>query len=208
LNSLFVEKPFQGVAPEVAKFIFVGLDANYRADIESHPIFPKIYEYHNDGVSFWQEYKVHHPFLLQEYSGDGRFYHASFARIGFAPRHAQMVSFVELLHVPTTGRSALTIADLDPAHLERVNHWITHGKAEYVFLSSKVKNLMNASSAFPWLPRNPIDQTGALKVLFRAPQKTVYSHLHFSTYGKFAGRKQEEARIIRSFVQEQSGSVP
>lgn len=202
LHSWFVEKPFQGVDPGIAKFLFVGLDANYRVDIENHPIFPKVYEYHDDGVAFWREYNVHHPFLLREYSGDGRFYHASFAKIGFTPRHAQMVSFVELLHVPTTGQSHLTIADLDPVHLERINHWITDGQAKYVFLSSKVKILMTASRAFPWLPREPIDQNGALKVLFRAPGKTVYSHLHFSTYGKFASRKREEAKLIRSFLQE------
>ncbi len=75
LNELFQEKPFQGVSPEKAKFLFVGLDANYAENIESQNIFDKIIEYHLDGVSFWQKYKVHHPFLLDEYREDGRKYH-------------------------------------------------------------------------------------------------------------------------------------
>jgi hypothetical protein len=105
LNDLFENKPFQGQEPERAKILFIGLDANYASNIESCEIFEKIQEYHSDGVAFWQMHGVHHPFLLPEYSGDGRKYHRNFARIGFTPNDAELISFVELLHVPTVGRN-------------------------------------------------------------------------------------------------------
>ena len=50
LNELFAHKPYQGASPEHAKFLFVGLDANYAPQIANKPIFSKIREYHHDGV--------------------------------------------------------------------------------------------------------------------------------------------------------------
>lgn len=55
LNEIFTAKPYQGVAPDPSTFLFIGLDANYHAEIENRPIFPKILEYHHDGVAFWQK---------------------------------------------------------------------------------------------------------------------------------------------------------
>lgn len=75
LNQAFSEKPFQGVPPETAMFLFLGLDANYSEVIEQSPIFCELLKYHENGVTFWKEYGVHHPFLLEGYRGDGRFYH-------------------------------------------------------------------------------------------------------------------------------------
>src|SRR5688572_22512192 len=113
LNRAFREKPYQGAEPECARFLFVGLDANYAKDVESSPIFQKVIEYHEDGPAFWQKYGVHHPFLLSEYSGEGKKYHRNFAQIGFGPEQAQDVSFVEALHVPTIQTRNLKTTDLD-----------------------------------------------------------------------------------------------
>src|SRR5258706_1318579 len=44
LNDLFAHKPYQGAAPELATFLFIGLDANYDEQIAEKPIFPKILE--------------------------------------------------------------------------------------------------------------------------------------------------------------------
>ena len=99
LRDKFERRPYQGADPSSAAYVFVGLDANYAEDIEAHPIYSDVLEYHADGVAFWQGHGVHHPFLLPSYSGDGRRYHLNFARIGFAPTQAEQVSFVELLHV-------------------------------------------------------------------------------------------------------------
>lgn len=200
LNEIFSAKPYQGVAPDQATFLFIGLDANYHANIENRPIFSKILEYHHDGIAFWKKYGVHHPFLLPEYSGDGQFYHRSFARIGFQPEHAGLVSFAELLHVPTVGRNNLVASDLDILHLKKLNAAILEGKPEYIFIPASVVRLMKLTGAFPWLEKKAREHEGLLPILYRQRNKTVYSHLHFSVYGKFEQRKVQELAFIRRLL--------
>lgn len=200
LNALFTRKPYQGVPPADARFLFVGLDANYDERIESKPIFESILAYHTDAVAFWRKYRVHHPFLLPEYSGAGRLYHRSFVRVGFTPEHAEQVSFVELLHVPTVGRNVLTSDDLAVPHLDFINSAILDGQATHVFLSATVARLMRESGCFPWLRRQVSSSVGPLGILHSDGNKTVYSHLHFSTYGKFARQKAAQALAIRSLI--------
>ena len=200
LNALFAKKPYQGIAPEKAKFLFIGLDANYGSQIEHQPIFSKINEYHGDGIAFWHKYGVHHPFLLPDYSGDGKFYHRSFAQIGFKPEHANLVSFAELLHVPTVGRNKITLDDLDQHHLNYLNSAILDGKPSHIFLPITVALLMKKTGAFPWLRTASSDKQGPLNVLFKSEDRTVYSHLHFSVYGKFLERKVAQATAIRELL--------
>ena len=202
LTSLFREKPYQGASPSKAKFLFIGLDANYDAEVESKPIFTKLQEYHEDGVAFWQNYQIHHPFLLPHYTGDGQFYHRSFSRIGFKPEHADQVSFIELLHVPTVGRSKLVPADLSEQHLHMLNEVVLAGSAQHIFVPQAVARLMQATGQFSWLAKRPTEQLGPFGVLFRQGKKAVYRHLHFSVYGKFEERKIIEAAAIRSFIDE------
>lgn len=201
LNELFTAKPYQGVLPDRAKFLFIGLDANYSDTIETDPIFPKILEYHDDGAEFWRKYGVHHPFLLSGYKGSGRYYHRSFAEIGFGPEHADAVSFAELLHLPTTGQSNLEVHDLDATHIQRLKFWILDGQAEYIFFPAGVARLLKSSKLFPWIPINPIGEEGTLKILLNEPNKRVYKHLHFSNYGKFLEQKRQEAADIRRLLQ-------
>lgn len=200
LTDLFAAKPYQGVAPERANFLFVGLDANYHPEISAHPIYPAILAYHADGVGFWQQHGVHHPFLLPGYTGDGRRYHQNFAHIGFTPEHAPLVSFIEVLHVPTVGRNVLVANDLSPAHLQRLNTLILEGSAPYIFIPRGVAHLMRATGFFPWLPKLPTVQDDALKVWFRTGSKTVYSYLHFSNYGKFTQQMAMEAAAIQELL--------
>ena len=200
LNDLFAHKPYQGAAPDQATFLFVGLDANYDEQIGTRPGFAKILEYHSNGVAFWRAHGVHHPFLLPEYSGDGRFYHRSFARIGFTPEHAGLISFIELLHVPTVGRNTLVAADLALSHLKLLNDIILDGQALHIFLPAAVARLMRVTGLFPWLPRTSSEHLGTLNVLFSDRGKTVYSHLHFSVYGKFEQQKSAEAVAIRGLL--------
>ncbi|MGR4869690.1 hypothetical protein ACIPRI_12580 [Variovorax sp. LARHSF232] len=197
---MFRAKPYQGAPPESAEFVFVGLDANYDADIESSPAFPRVMEYHKDGIAFWRHHKVHHPFLLADYRGDGRRYHRNFARTGFEPVDACRVSFVELLHIPTVGVSALVAADLDSAHLEWLNALIQHGARRHVFLSDKVIRLMLDSrrlfdsGLFPDLPKPIAKQV--LPQLHKVEETTIHQHLHFANYGKFQARMTDEAAAI------------
>lgn len=200
LNALFSRRPFQGAAPEQAEFLFVGLDANYAPDIATTSIFPKILEYHDDGVAFWRRYGVHHPFLLDGYTGDGRRYHRNFSRIGFTSEQANLVSFVELLAVPTVGRSMLTASDLSPSHLKWLGSLILEGPAHHVFIPDKVAKLMRSSGRFPWLPRDRIKIPDSLDQWLTREGKTIYFHLHFSVYGTFEQRRVLEADSIRALV--------
>ena len=68
--------------------MFVGLDANYSEHIDKRPIFPRVVEYLDDGVAFWTNNGVNHPFLLKEYKGGGKFYHRTFAQIRFQTEDA------------------------------------------------------------------------------------------------------------------------
>ena len=54
LNLAFSARPFQGAIPEEAKFLFVGLDANYSPTVEQNPVFPRLLDYLRDGVAFWK----------------------------------------------------------------------------------------------------------------------------------------------------------
>jgi hypothetical protein len=163
-------------------------------------------EYHADGVSFWRRHGVHHPFLLPTYKGDGRRYHQNFARIGFTADDAERVSFLELLHVPTVGRSKLEVGDLAYEHMARIDSLITIGAPRHVFLSDGVARLMVQSKQFGWLtPRKAT--ADALPVLYSQGGTKVYRHLHFSNYGKFQARLEREALAIARVAGKINGTV-
>lgn len=195
LNNLFVKKPYQGVNPFIAKFLFIGLDANYSESIESSDVFEEICEYHMDSVSFWKKYNVHHPFLLPNYNGDGRLYHRNFAKIGFSACMADQISFVELLDVPTVGRNKLRPSDLNDIHLELLNDAILNGTKKHVFISASVLLLMKASKKFPWV-NSTSKPSELLPLIYSKNENRVYKHLHFSNYGKFQQRLASEAAAI------------
>jgi hypothetical protein len=200
LKEAFSSRPFQGQEPERAKFVFIGLDANYDPEIETSGIFPQLLKYLRNGVHFWEEYGVHHPFMLPAYKGDGRFYHKTFSNIGFQLEHAADVSFIELLHVPTYGRSVLTPKDLDAVHLAKLDRAIMHGTARFVFISDAVARLMRASGHFSWLPQQPRSLGQPLKVWYYTPNKTIYWHYHFSVYGKFNEEKLKQLKAIGGLI--------
>jgi hypothetical protein len=204
LNCAFADKPYQGTTPELAKYLFVGLDANFSRDIEHNGIFALLLSYLNDGVTFWATQKeegIHHPFLLPEYKkGKGWKYHNAFSQIGFQRTHASMVSFVELLNVPTCG-SNLTAEDLDISHLRRLNSAIMDGNAQYVFISPTVGKLMNESGLFPRIAKKPTSNGQPLKIWFQEGRKTVYWHYHFSLgYKKFQNEMAKQLAAIRFLV--------
>ena len=200
LSELFRRKPYQGAAPDRAEFLFVGLDANYSAEIEQSPIFSKLVQYHEDGPAFWRQHGIHHPFLLPAYFGDGRRYHLTFAKIGFHAKDADRVSFVEMLHVPTVGRSRLEPRDLDRSHVQRLRDAIVAGAATYLCVSAGVLRLMSGTGAFGELLGAP-HSSGPLRVLFRDSRRSVFLHLHFSNYGKFEAQLQAEAKAIAALLQ-------
>lgn len=202
LVEAFQQKPYQGADPLTARFLFIGLDANYAADIEQQPVFIDLLNYHTDGIGFWKKYNCHHPFLLPGYTGDGKKYHQRFAKIGFNNQHADQVSFIELLDVPTVGRNTLEHADFKPSHLELINTAILQGKAQHIFVSASVLKHMKQCEAFKWLPKKPKPSAdlNTLKILYQQKAKAVYLHLHFSNYGKFEQQLLKEAEFIRQLI--------
>jgi hypothetical protein len=181
LVKQFTEKPWQGCNPTAAKFLFIGLDANYGADIETR--LPEVFDYLECGVCFWRNNKVHHPFLLPHYKGNGKKYHEKFAEIGFTTHNADIVSFVELLHLPTVGTNHLTVEDLSISHLKFLVNLLELGSARFVFLSSKVLTLLKQTELFEWLPRKPSRMDGDLAVLRNKKDQTIYQMYHLSCYG-------------------------
>lgn len=199
LHDLFRCKPFQGAVPEETEFLFVGLDANYPADIEQRQIFPCLVRYHEDGPSFWRHCGVHHPFLLG-HPGTGSCYHQNFAKIGFQAKHAYRVSFVELLHLPTVGQSRLEPRDLNRHHLQWLHEVIFNGAAKYIFVSKGVLKLMRSTGFFPEIPEKPVFSY-PLRILLQNSRRTVFLHLHFSTFGRFEAQRRAEARAIKGLLQ-------
>jgi hypothetical protein len=182
LNSLFKTKPYQGAFPGNAKFLFVGLDANFDPDIESSPVFHDVCRYLEDGVSFWEERGVHHPFLLPGYRGDGLKYHRTFSKIGLTSSVADQVSFLELVDVPTVGCNKLDINDLllNPSHLERLDTWIKSDSREQVFVAPQALKLLRRVPYFRWIPNKPIDGFETMPVYYKSERLTVLSPYHFS----------------------------
>ncbi len=194
LRTLFEAKPWQGADPMTAKYLFIGLDANYGSDIEQ--TLPELWDYLNDGQGFWRKTGVHHPFLLKHYKGDGRKYHDNFAKIGFGPSQADEVSFIELLHLPTTGRSSLIASDLDKGHLSRIRGILEKGDAKQVFLPRSVSKLMRESGVFPMIGSEAVRQEGALDVLAEGNGVTIYQMYHFSCYGWQTEKLKEQIEQI------------
>ncbi|OHE27956.1 MAG: hypothetical protein A3J94_12820 [Syntrophus sp. RIFOXYC2_FULL_54_9] len=204
LITHFHDKPWQGNDPLLAIFLFVGLDANYDANIDE--ALPETFDYLDDSVMWWQtnEERVHHPFLLPHYRGSGRRYHVKFAEIGFTPANAGLVSFVELLNIPTTGRSNLILADLCTDYLSELNNKFDTGAARYIFVSRRVTELMRQSKCFSRLLPNPLPMDGDLKVLRNENGQIIYEMYHLSCYGwQLAILNRQIAQIremLRNFI--------
>lgn len=199
LTEAFKHKPYQGTAPELADFVFIGLAASYSPDIEASEVFPRVLEYHTDGPGFWRNYGVHHPFLLPQYRGAGRRYHENFAKIGFQPKHADCVSFLELLDFPTTSSNELSIQDLNESHLMRIRNVIFNSRAKFIFISDGVQRRLKKTKLFKELAKIKRESCG-LNVWFKDEHRTVFKHLNFSNYGKFEQQLQSEARAIASLI--------
>jgi hypothetical protein len=203
LNVLFEKKPYQGASPDMARFIFVGLDANFDPEIESSEAFPDVCSYLEDGVEFWRQQGIHHPFLLPDYQGDGSRYHKQFAKIGLDAQCAQEISFLELIDTPTMGRSNLKKEDLRPHHLKRLVAWLKGGRKKYAFISPNVRRLMSSTPYFRWLASEPVSSYESIPIYHESPDLTVLSPYHFSCYGKYclAENKRKQLETIRTLIE-------
>lgn len=188
-----------------AKFLFVGLDANYPEDVETS--LPEVFDYLNDGIQFSIDNGVHHPFLLPKFQGrSGQRYHKNFAEIGFKPLHADLVSFVELLHVPTE-KGKLELDDLSHEHLFFLYDIFDKGEAKYIFISRKATKLLRQADAkwrtawFPWARQSQRALDGNLEVMRDLKGQIVYRMYHFSChYGNQLEKLNGQITQIRQIV--------
>jgi len=148
--KIFKKRPFQGQVPEKASIVFLSSDANYSPEISKHSFFKYIFEYQKDGIAFWEKYGCHHPFMLSNYPKekgfdrrkDGVPFHRNFSKLGLrAEQHAEHISFLELLNVPTIGNKSedmeLFFDLLCQDHLKYINRLILSGGHKKLFFVSK-----------------------------------------------------------------------
>ncbi len=191
LCELFSEQPYQGQHPEKASVIILGKDANYSQYLTHHPFFSYILEYHKNGVTFWEKYGIHHPFLHTEYpfpkTRGGVPYHKNFSHIGLTKQSAKHISFIELLDIPTTGVSSKKDTAfrqmLSREHLQWIENVIFSGNKKIVLLN-------------PYFIRNISYLNKHFSVFMRFPKKipplttltieniTLFSCYHFSARNK------------------------
>ena len=188
LRDLFggMEIPHQGQDPSKARVIFVGMDANYSPLLSEHPdFFHRILEYHEDGVGFWHRHGVHHPFLLPDYplprNTGGVPYHKQFSAMGLTPEFAEHISFVELLDVPTTGRTDTKLfwQLFNVEHARRLDQLFLAGSERLVLLSNNViltmLDIKKRHGLFLWLPSH--HGHGLIRMIGNTE---VYKVMHFS----------------------------
>lgn len=97
----------------------------------------------DDGVAYWKETGFHHPFLLPSYSkGGGYTYHSNFVKTNITSKYADKVSFIELIGIPTYGRSSKSsslfdkMIDLD--YLKGLNNIIFDNRPKLLFIAKSV----------------------------------------------------------------------
>ncbi len=197
--AIFRERPFQGQDPSIAKFIFIGTDANYPENLRKNAVFYRILkEYHENGVNFWRKYGVHHPFLLTDINpyGDkdcGISYHKRFRDIGYGFSCAEHIAFIELLNVPTVGRrgkddlrfksllSKKYLDDLEKTILERRKKIIFLSSSAYWDMTTMIANDKQFGQ-FKWLKKyikaEPMPQ------IYSDNNTSIFLHYHFSCHYK------------------------
>ncbi len=161
--ELFNSKPFQGQSPEKASVVFLSSDANYSPDISNHKFFKHILEYQKDGIAFWKKYGCHHPFLLSNYpfnkNADGVPFHRNFKKIGLGSEHAEHISFLELLDIPTVGNKSenkkLFYDLISLPHLEYIERLMLGGGNKLFLVSNGVlRDIVKIKKIYPvfkWL---------------------------------------------------------
>ena len=207
LKAHFAKTPWQGINPMEAIYLFVGLDANFDASIDEtlpiarrHILSAEVFDYLEHFRAWLDRVEVHHPFRLPCYHGDGRKYHDTIAEIGFTSKNADLVSFVELLKIPTTGRSNLKLDDLSLDYLSDLNNTFVNGEAKYIFVSGKETRLMRQSKRFfPLLP-NPLPIDGDLKVLRKENGKIIYEMFHPACWGWQKPKLTRQISQIRELI--------
>jgi hypothetical protein len=182
-------KGYQGQEPTAARYIFVGLDANFSPTIEQSPIFPEILQYLSDGVEYWNEKKWHHPFLSPLYNKESGYrYHHEFSKIGLNAEYAEKVSFVEVLNCPTCGKTDDNrfMALIDGNYLKSLDSVMnSSARKKSVFIArgaySKLFHIGRQFGCFTWLPEPRKFDLNQLYTLDISDTLQVHVITHFSS---------------------------
>lgn len=210
LQHLYLHKHWQGQDPLKASIFFIGLDANWDKNLEKdNPfMFEKVVSYLKDGVKFWEEEGVHHPFLLPEYKKkDGYRFHKNFSKLYLDIGFAKAICFLELLDTPTCGissrNSSLFNSMISKDHLERVSNIILSDKRKLVFISRsvyrRIKKLDSKSGLFKF-GLEPDSLSGEEFVNIHNQNNTfIFVCNHFSACNTNLFYK-DLSKIIKSFI--------
>lgn len=207
LTQAYTRTPYQGADPEDSRVLFLGTDANFDWGIEGSPIFGQVLNYLENGPRFWRRSGVHHPFLLPGYTGDGKPYHTAFATMGLGSEHADDISFLELLNVPTSkdpsssAKPRLEADDLNPNHLDFLERVIRGGRSKLVFLPNDVALLMHKSARFSWLPRIAEPYSDSMELWTNIDGTLVLKSFHFS-YRWNPKKKQRQLQEMKRLISE------
>ena len=188
LNELYSKRNYQGANPVEAQVLFVGRDPNWAFDIETKEMFNYVSEYLTDGVTFWETYHIHHPFLLPNYKGDGKRYHKIFSKLNVESSLASKISFVELIGFPTTGMAktnnksflAYLISTENRKHLIELDKLLNDFE-KTIFIAwgllEDFKYLNRETGLFRKLAE--IDKSG-MNISELNQHENIYIHRHFS----------------------------
>ncbi len=183
-----VFKGYQGQEPNIAKYIFMGLDANFSSTTQESPIRDEILDYLSDGVRYWKRKNRHHPFLSPAYKkGDGYRYHRQFAKMELTSEYADKISFVELLECPTCGKTKYKRFRelLDTNYLRRLDLLISTSKQKkFVFIArgayATLFKIGQDFRLFQWLPEPRKFDLNKLYTMYASKNLIVYVTTHFS----------------------------
>ena len=204
LIEAFEQRPYQGACPITARFLFVGLDANFCQRIDKSLVYCDILDYLNDGVGFWQRNEIHHPFLLADYSGDGKLFHQRFSDMKLSSDIAPLISFVELVNRPTTGRNKIAVRDLDCGHIDWLRSVIDSPSLTAVFWTPTVLRVLMRKPQFKGITQ-PVDPWYSPTELGRTKLSNkvdVYIHYHFSAYGRYDPK--HHIRLVKNIIESRS----
>jgi hypothetical protein len=190
--TLFSQKPYQGQVPEEAQIIFLSSDANYSPEISTHSFFEYILEYQKDGSAFWLKYGCHHPFMLQNYpkefnkNKNGVPFHRNFRKLGLGPEYAGLITFIELLDVPTIGNKSENREKffelISSTHLRYLETLMLGGGHKLFFVSNGVlKDIERIRKAYPFFAWLDIDSKSSRQLSQSINGNNIKEIYHFSS---------------------------
>jgi len=232
---------YQGISPTKARVLVLGLDANWPCDMLSIPVFwDEVKHYLKNPVAYWKSGRpkypascvdpIHHPLISEarkaiggKWNQFGTKYHHTFnTQLRLDSCHADCLTFLELLNIPTYGSTTakggpalfkkLLLSAANAGHVKNLNDWLFNPSMKdfkLVLLSRAVleeglKVLVRAiQMKDPFAPPVrrfcvPIPAYPGCLEFFIINDKTLWCrHTHFSAQSGAIGK---EAPLLRKLI--------